>query len=393
MTDPIRALSAGDGTGPGRILPLAMSEPRATTYWGLIQLDELLALQGGLERDEAALDNEEVLFITVHQIFELWFKLVLRELLSTRDLFTADRVEEQELSGVVAGLNRAITIFNVATKHFEVVETLGTREYLEFRNKLMPASGFQSAQLRRIEILLGLDEKDRIAFGAPGSHLNSLLDSDGSKSPSYAAVEGQLADRPTLKEAIETWLARTPIDGVPHDAPHADEHLKGYIGRYLDAHAREVDESRERALALADSEIAREQLRAMYDSESASVRDFLLPSAEQGGLQRARIRTAILFIETYRELPLLAWPREVLSSLIALEQAFLIFRQRHARMVERVIGRRTGTGGSAGVEYLDETARKYRIFRDLWATRTIMVRTEAAPKLEDSAFYGFTASS
>ena len=90
--------------------------------------------------------------------------------------------------------------------------------------------------------------------------------------------------------------------------------------------------------------------------------------------RRSRIRAAVLFIESYRELPLLAWPRKVLDALVEFEQALVIFRQRHARMVERVIGRRTGTGGSAGVDYLDQTALRYRVFQDLWAVRTFQVR-------------------
>ena len=57
----------------------------------------------------------------------------------------------------------------------------------------------------------------------------------------------------------------------------------------------------------------------------------------------------------------------------------MIFRQRHARMVERVIGRRTGTGGSAGVDYLDQTALRYRVFRDVWAVRTLLIRETALP--------------
>jgi tryptophan 2,3-dioxygenase len=58
-------------------------------------------------------------------------------------------------------------------------------------------------------------------------------------------------------------------------------------------------------------------------------------------------------------------------------------------MVERVIGRRTGTGGSAGVDYLDQTALRYRVFADLWAVRTLLVRRDALPKLEDTHFYDF----
>jgi tryptophan 2,3-dioxygenase len=101
------------------------------------------------------------------------------------------------------------------------------------------------------------------------------------------------------------------------------------------------------------------------------------------------LRAAIVFIESYRELPLLAWPREVLDSIVALEQSFLVFRQRHARMVERVIGRRTGTGGSAGVDYLDQTALRYRVFPDLWAVRTLLIRRDVLPPVSDPQRYDF----
>jgi tryptophan 2,3-dioxygenase len=83
----------------------------------------------------------------------------------------------------------------------------------------------------------------------------------------------------------------------------------------------------------------------------------------------------------------------VIDRLVAFEQAFVIFRQRHARMVERIIGRRTGTGGSAGVEYLDNTALRYRIFRDVWAVRTLLVQEAVLPPLEHPEAYGFAALS
>ncbi len=90
---------------------------------------------------------------------------------------------------------------------------------------------------------------------------------------------------------------------------------------------------------------------------------------------------------------MLAWPREVVDAIVELEQASLIFRQRHARMVERVIGRRTGTGGSAGVDYLDKTALTYRVFPDVWAIRTVQLRETALPTLADPTFYGLVADS
>ncbi len=104
-----------------------------------------------------------------------------------------------------------------------------------------------------------------------------------------------------------------------------------------------------------------------------------------------RLRAAILFIDSNRELPLLSWPCEIVDDLIAAEQSMLIFRQRHARMVERVIGRRVGTGGSAGVEYLDKTALELRVFEEIWATRTMLMNPDDAPPVQQADYYGLNS--
>lgn len=368
------------------------NDPRPATYWDYIRVEDLLALQSGLEHDESKLSNDEVLFITVHQVFELWFKLMLREIRTARDLFTAERVAEQQLSGVVRSLKRATSILRVSIQHWEVMETMTTREFLAFREKLIPASGFQSAQLRQIEILIGLAEEDRVPMGPAGKevgYLAALKAAGGGPSPAFERVKRELADKPSLKDAIHSWLSRTPIDGCDPSHPHAEKRLSAFIEAFLAAHAREIDSGAEHACAIAESDVDRKALRARYDGEKHAVRAFFTPSEAEGGNLRRRTRAAMLFIETYRELPLLAWPREVLDGLVELEQFFVIFRQRHARMVERIIGRRTGTGGSAGVDYLDSTALKYRIFRDLWAIRTLQIRRAAAPSLENAEFYDF----
>jgi tryptophan 2,3-dioxygenase len=370
----------------------AMNPARPVSYWDYIRVEDLLALQGGLQDDEGALTNDEVLFISVHQVFELWFKLILRELRAARDLFMAERVAEQELSGAVRSLKRACAILRVANQHWEVMETLTTREFLAFRDKLIPASGFQSAQLRQIEILFGLPESDRIPLGLEGGYMEALRTHDGSASPALERVRNQLADKPTLKEAIDEWLHRTPIDGCDPHHPEAATRLNAFVDAFLRAHAHEVDAASKRAAEIARSPEDGQRIVVRYEAEKNAVKHFLAPTEAEGGARRARIRVAMLFIETYRELPLLAWPREVLDGLVELEQFFVIFRQRHARMVERVIGRRTGTGGSAGVDYLDNTALRYRIFRDLWAIRTLQIRRGAAPPLEHAEFYDFKNS-
>ena len=360
----------------------------ATTYWDYIRVETLLGLQGGLEEDDAGLSNDEVMFITVHQIDELWFKLALRELVSVRDLFAQTRVAEQSLSSAVRGIRRMAALFHQIAGHFALMETMTTREYLAFRDKLSPASGFQSAQLREIEILMGLADEDRIPLGHEHSYSDALKNPDGSESSAYRRVASRREDRPTLKAAIQEWLYRTPIEGSSPDDPGDAQKVSAFIDRYLEAHRGEIE--RGRGLAEHDALTAadRERLKKRYVAEVESAGRFLRAEAAPPEQRQrlSRVRAALILIEGYRELPLLAWPREVIDAVVALEQAFVIFRQRHARMVERVIGRRTGTGGSAGVDYLDRTALKYRIFDDVWAVRTLQIREAALPPIDEEVY-------
>ena len=131
--------------------------------------------------------------------------------------------------------------------------------------------------------------------------------------------------------------------------------------------------------------------RARYEQELASAAAFLRAEDQPDPARRPavrRLRAALLFIDGNRQLPLLSWPGEVVDRLIAAEQAMLVFRQRHARMVERVIGRRVGTGGSDGVDSLDRTALGYRVFRELWATRTLLIEAGQAPPVRNADYYG-----
>lgn len=359
----------------------------ATTYWDYIRVEDLLALQGGIEDDEQQLSDHEVLFITVHQIFELWFKLALREVESLRDLFALDPVPETAMAGAAAGLDRVTRIFRQAASHFEVMESLNTRDYLDFRDKLFPASGFQSAQLREFEILLGLQDEDRIGLGAAGKYMEALQDPGGSRSPAFERVERRKSDTPTVLRAIGNWLYRTPIRGSQPGDPDDAAVVDGFLEDYMVALGNAVGETRDIALA-SNAGIDPESMTARYAAEVEFGRKFFF--VEDPRLRR--IRAAVLFIESYRDLPLLAWPRKLLACLVEFEQAVVIFRQRHARMVERVIGRRVGTGGSSGVDYLDQSALTYRIFKDLWTVRTFQIREDMLPPLEDVEPYEFKAA-
>jgi tryptophan 2,3-dioxygenase len=358
-------------------------------YWDYIKVEQLLTLQGGFDDDEKRVNNDEALFIVVHQIYELWFKLILRELTSARDIFRQNPVPDQKLATAARSFRRTVTIFDQAIHHFRVMETLTTRDYLEFRDRLIPASGFQSAQLREIEILLGLDDALRIPLGREGSYKEALRTASGEPSPATRRVEARIASGPSLKHGFYEWLSRTPIDGSNEPAA-VESFLRAYIRSMRDENRRRVQIAIDKALAPADVE----RLRARYETENQHAETFLLaeddPQADPGTREKRRaIRAAIVFIESYRELPRVAWAREVLDTVLEMEQSMLIWRQRHARMVERVIGRRTGTGGSAGVDYLDQTALRYRVFSDLWTVRSLLLRKPSVPDIEHAADYGF----
>ncbi|MCK5941337.1 MAG: tryptophan 2,3-dioxygenase [Planctomycetes bacterium] len=364
--------------------------PRKASYWDYIRVEDLLSLQSGIDASEQDLGDDEVRFIVIHQIDELWFKLVLRELAAARDLFAKAHVPEDALAGAVQSLKRVTICFELAAQHFRLMETMRTQDYLTFRDKLNPASGFQSAQMREIEVLMGLDDDDRIPFGKEGSYLDALKSDDGSPSPAHERVTRRIADTPTLKHAVQQWLHRTPIQGsLP--GQDGDERV---VAQWAEDYYRGHQQLHERALqhavkaqALAAEDEAR--LRARYEGQLRGARRHL-EAEDVDDARRAfvrRLRAAILFVDSNRQLPLLSWPGAIIDGLIECEQAMLAFRQRHARMVERVIGRRVGTGGSDGVAYLDQTALEYRVFTEIWAGRTLLLPPDLSPPVADPAFY------
>ena len=367
---------------------------RKVSYWDYVKVEELLSLQGGVDEDESTVTSDELLFIVVHQVYELWFKIVLRELIAARDLFRLDPVPDDRLASAVRALRRVSTVLKTAVTHWQVVESLTTRDFLAFRDRLTPASGFQSAQLREIEIVLGLDDRERVPLGREGSYLEALKDGAGKPSPALERVVRRVADAPSLRDVLDEWLHRTPIDGAKVGDPDDDARVTAFLDKFLAAHRAEAALRLQNVDVQAVTPADVDRLRKRYDDEVASATAFLMGDDEpalapEERRRRRRIRAALVFIESYRDLPLLAWPREVVDTIVEVEQEFVLFRHRHARMVERVIGRRTGTGGSAGVDYLDQTAQRYRIFRNFWAVRTLLVREAALPPLDHPEAYGF----
>ena len=305
------------------------------TYSEYLRLEELLKLQTGIDGDEKKLSNDELHFILVHQNFELWFKLIINELKCTRDILDSNYVEETSLPQAVHHMTRVIETFKLMSQQWKVMETLEPQDFLNFRDELGTASGFESFQMRELESLMGKKWIDGKPIGKDESTEKSLY------------------------EVTCDWLQRTPIQGSTPDSSNDNEEVNTFIKQYLEAH------------------------KNLYPDTNQEAIDFF----EQDSVLRRR-RAGLIFIESYRELPLLSWPRKLISTLIELEESMILWRSSHARMVERIIGRRIGTGGSSGVDYLDMTT-KYRVFIDLWSVRSILIKKEALPTLKNPEFYGF----
>ena len=109
--------------------------------------------------------HDEHLFIIIHQTFELWFRQILWDLRSVVALFAAPQIAEDQVGTVVTRFERVSRIMRVLISQFDVLETMSPLSFLEFRDFLFPASGFQSLQFRLIEITLGLKDEHRVLYG------------------------------------------------------------------------------------------------------------------------------------------------------------------------------------------------------------------------------------
>jgi len=123
-------------------------EGRKLSYGSYLKIAELLDLQHGLTEE-----HDELLFIVAHQVYELWFKVVLDELEATRS-----RIDSDDIFFARHHLRRVHVVERLLIEQIEVLETMSPQDFLAFRSQLAPASGFQSVQFREIEFLSGLKE-------------------------------------------------------------------------------------------------------------------------------------------------------------------------------------------------------------------------------------------
>ncbi len=254
------------------------------TYSEYLKIDELLELQRPLSDGP---EHDEMLFIVIHQVYELWFKQVLHEL---------DHLEELLARGdghhARHTLGRILTILKVMVGQLDILETMTPLEFLSFRDRLASGSGFQSYQFRELESILGNKNAKAIERYPVGSSARKRIEER------HAA--------PTIWDAFLHHLAKAGLD-----IPKAD-----------------------------------------------LTRDVTLRVEPSEGVRKA-------LVTIYRSKPDLA---DLCERFVDLDEGIMEWRYRHVKMVQRTIGTKMGTGGSAGAEYL-KTTLDQPLFPDLWTIR------------------------
>ncbi|CAN5613091.1 tryptophan 2,3-dioxygenase family protein [soil metagenome] len=355
-------MSAGGGSG---------AQPAMSVYYhDYLHLDRLLDCQHlASAGSPAGVAHDEMLFVIVHQTYELWFKQILWELDDVLARFAGEALDESEIARVIDRLARVVEIQRVLVDQIDVLETMTPMDFLDFRDLLVPASGFQSMQFRLIENRLGVRAEDRVTFG--GARYTERL--RGGQREQVLASE----HAPSLHDRAEAWLERTPfLDAFDFWGAYqrAVKELLAH-DRQIVADNPNLTED-ERTAQLAAFEQTFRQYEALVDPEAHA-------ALVQEGSRRWSHRAfqAALFISLYRHEPALHQPYRLLALLIDVDEGFTTWRYRHALMTQRMIGRRVGTGGSAGGAYLTRQAERGRAFPDLFALPTFMLPARALDPL------------
>jgi len=315
--------------------------------------------------------HDEMLFIITHQAYELWFKQVIHELESVQAEFRLPSISEEKFGQINHRLERVRSIQALWLMQIDVIETMTPLDFLEFRDLLVPASGFQSMQFKRIETLLGVQRKQRTE--ADQDFVTSRL------TPSEQQQLNSWEQEPSLLELTDRWLARMPF--LELGAFKFWDHYRSAAKAMLDNDRQIILSNRalseaQRKHQLGGNDAVCQRFEAILDEACF---DDLRASGEFRLSHRAFL--AALFTHLYRDQPMFHLPFRYLTLLVEIDEGLTQWRMRHSLMVHRMLGRKIGTGGSSGYEYLQQTMMHNRVFLDLYSISTYLLPRSALPQL------------
>ncbi len=338
---------------------------KSVQYYGdYLGIDALLQLQKPLSLKEGKLiAHDEMLFIVVHQAYELWFKQILHEIEACGEVLSKPAADDDgpDMNVVVHRLKRIVEIWKLLNHQVDVLETMTPLDFLEFRELLHGASGFQSKQFREIEAGLGLRMDNRFR---PDYYKHTEL--GGFNEKDFAEITA-IEAKPSLLQMVERWLARAPFFDETYWSEWRGERGPEAGGRSpFWIHYRTIFE---RSLSERDDTA---DLLGKFDE--------MFFTQGSGEFTPAALRSA-LFIMLYRDEPLFRLPFALLNALIEIDEQLATFRYRHLQMVRRMIGTRVGTGGSSGEQYLQGAVNKNYVFKELAGVITFLIERRNLPAL------------
>jgi tryptophan 2,3-dioxygenase len=330
-------------------------------YSDYLQLDTILNAQR-LESVKAGIKaDDEMLFIIIHQTYELWFKQILFEVDIVKNIFSQQGINDNspDLQISVHRLKRVVTILKVLVHQIDVLETMTPLDFLDFRNLLRPASGFQSIQFKILEAALGLKYDQR---HGQQYYVSALHKEDIDKVKSAESKK-------SLCELVNTWLERMPF----FDNALFWKNYSSSAKEKTTAHIFWNDYRNQYGNSLLDAE--KDNL-SHFDTLFLNEKDY--PAQRQFSQKANR---SALFIMLYRDYPMLQQPFQLLNTLLDIDESLNLWRYRHMNMVHRMIGTRIGTGGSSGKDYLTATIGKHSIFKELAELTSYLIDRHHLPKL------------
>lgn len=313
-------------------------------YADYLQLDKITGAQDPESfKDGQTPAHDEMLFIIIHQAYELWFKQILFEVGSVIAIMEKPVVNDNspDMQTVVHRLKRVVTILKVLVQQIDIIETMTPMDFLDFRDMLRPASGFQSYQFKILEAKLGLKYEHR---HGQNYYVSQLKEKD-------IAIIKDAENGKSVIELVNAWLERMPFI--------TEDFWKKYQQVYVSSLAE----------AEQDNATAFEEV---FNKVSPDASRNLSPKACR----------AALFIMLYHGYPMLELPFQLLDTLLEIDNQLGNWRSRHINMVQRMIGTRIGTGGSTGAGYLKAAMDKHYVFKEITQLTSYLVERKNLPALE-----------
>jgi tryptophan 2,3-dioxygenase len=324
-------------------------------YHDYLQLDQILNAQLPESSKQNISAHDEMLFIIIHQTYELWFKQLHHEADSLVEIMKKPALNDNspELQTVVHRLNRMVVILRVLVHQIDILETMTPMDFLDFRDMLRPASGFQSWQFKLLEAKLGL----KFEYRHGKEYYTSQL-----KQEHVDLIKKAESDNSFL-QLVNDWLERMPFFGninLWKDFPQSDNEHPFWI-EYKNRYTNSLAEAEKNNMDAFD--------------------EVLFQHTETHYTLSAKANRAALFIMLYRGYPLLQLPFQLLNNLLEIDEQLSTWRHRHMNMVHRMIGTRIGTGGSSGKDYLKSAADKHYIFKEIAQLTSFLIERRRLPQL------------